>query len=57
MDAMYEGPLYRVNNGKIETLVEGYSYYDVDWGQCYSGDTWVSIAKDTPENRRKYGLS
>lgn len=56
MDAMYEGPLYRVSNGSIETFVEGYAYYDVDWGQSYTGDKWVSVCKDTPDNRRKYGL-
>lgn len=57
MDAMYEGPLYRVHNGSIETFVEGYAYYDVDWGQSYTEDKWVRMCKDTPENRRIYGLS
>lgn len=57
MDAMYEGPLYRVHNGSIERFVEGYAYYDVDWGQSYTEDNWVPICKNTPENRRKYNLS
>lgn len=56
MSAMYEGPEYKTQDGKIYEWNEGEDYYDVDWGMTSRGHGWVYLCEDTPENRKKYNI-
>lgn len=52
---MFEGG-YRIIDGKIQELVEGGTYYDVDLGYISNPDFWINVCDDTPLNREKFGL-
>ena len=58
---IYEGYCYengyRIEDGKIKTYIEGHEYYDVDWGSRHTKGFWSDLCDDTPENRKKYGIS
>ena len=56
MSAMYEGPDYKAQDGKIYKWYDGESYYDVDWGRTTRGRGWEYWCEDTPENRKRYHI-
>ena len=57
MSAFDEHRPYKAENGKIYSWIEGRSYYDVDWGQCYERGYYIEICDDTPENRKYYNIN
>lgn len=56
MSAIYEGPEYKVKDGKIYKWYDGEDCYDVDWGDTTQGRGWFYECEDTPKNRKKYNI-